>query len=178
MLFSLPPLPTWDGLHPLVTHFPIALLLVAPLFVVLGLVRRPSARAFLLAALLLMVLGTTAIFVAVPTGEAAGRLAERTPLVNQVLERHEELAEATRVLFTALTAIFAVIVFGPVVLKKELERRSTLALHVAFLILYGAGAAVLTNTAHQGGQLVHALGVHALTPSPEIGVPIAANADH
>ncbi|HEX7579714.1 MAG TPA: DUF2231 domain-containing protein, partial [Thermoanaerobaculia bacterium] len=143
MLFSLPPLPTWDGLHPLVTHFPIALLLVAPLFVVLGLVRRPSGRAFLLAALLLMVLGTTAIFVAVPTGEAAGRLAERTPLVNQVLERHEELAEATRVLFTALTAIFAVIVFGPVVLKKELERRSTLALHVAFLILYGAGAAVL-----------------------------------
>src|SRR5450759_3598419 len=77
MLFSLPPLPTWDGLHPLVTHFPIALLLVAPLFVVLGLFRRPSARAFLLAALLLMVLGTTAIFVAVPTGEAAGRLACR-----------------------------------------------------------------------------------------------------
>src|SRR5512140_602898 len=98
MLFSLPPLPTWDGLHPLVTHFPIALLLVAPLFLVLGLVRRSSGRPFLLAALLLMALGTIAIFVAVPTGEAAGRLAERTPLVSKALERHEELAETSRVL--------------------------------------------------------------------------------
>jgi len=162
-----------------VTHFPVALLLVAPLFVVLGLVRRTSGTAFLRAALLLMVLGTIAIYVAVPTGEAAGRLAERSPQVNQVLEQHEELAEASRVLFTALTVIFGVIVFGPIVLKKELERRSTLALHAAFLILYGAGAAVLSNTAHQGGQLVHALGVHALTtpPSAVAGLPPAAGDD-
>lgn len=176
-MFSLPPIPTWDGLHPLVTHFPVALLLVAPLFIVLGLARRASRSAFLKAALLLMFLGTIAIYVAVPTGEAAGRLAERSPQINQVLERHEELAEAARVLFTALTVIFAVIVFGPIVLKKDLEKRATLALHVAFLMLYGAGAAVLTNTAHQGGQLVHALGVHALTASSAAGLPPVVDAD-
>jgi uncharacterized membrane protein len=173
-MLALPPLPTWDGLHPLVTHFPIALLLVAPLFIVLGLVRRASGHAFLRAALLLMVLGTIAIYVAVPTGEAAGRLAERNPQINQILERHEQLAEATRVLFTALTVIFGVIVFAPAVLKKNIERRSDLALHVAFLILYGAGAVVLTNTAHQGGQLVHAFGVHALTASGESALPAPA----
>ncbi len=176
-MFSLPPLPTWDGLHPLVTHFPIALLLVAPLLVVLGLVRRAWGAAFLRAALVLMALGTLAIYVAVPTGEAAGRLAERTPQINQLLEHHEELAEAARVLFTALTVIFGVIVFGPVVLKKELERRTSLAMYAAFLILYGAGAAVLTNTAHQGGQLVHVLGVHALSASPGAGAPQAADTD-
>jgi uncharacterized membrane protein len=176
-MLSMPPLPTWDGLHPLVTHFPIALLLVAPLFVVLGLVRRDSGPVLLRAALLLMVLGTIAIYVAVPTGEAAGRLAERSPQINQALERHEELAEATRVLFTALTVIFGVIVFGPLVFKKELERRSTLALHIAFLIFYGAGAAVLTNTAHQGGQLVHAFGVHAMTASAEPVAPTLASSD-
>ncbi len=176
-MLALPPFPTWDGLHPLVTHFPIALLLVAPLFVVLGLVRRASGAAFLRAALLLMVLGTIAVYVAVPTGEAAGRLAERSPEINQALERHEALAEATRVLFTALTVIFGVIVFGPLVFKKELERRSTLALHVAFLIFYGAGAAVLTNTAHQGGQLVHAFGVHAMTATGASAAPASATAD-
>ena len=28
-MIDLPPVPTWDGLHPLIIHFPIALLLVA-----------------------------------------------------------------------------------------------------------------------------------------------------
>ena len=31
-----PPVPSWDAMHPMVVHFPIALLLVAPLFVVMA----------------------------------------------------------------------------------------------------------------------------------------------
>ncbi len=49
----LPSLPGWDGLHPLVVHFPIALLLVAPVFVVLGLVLPRAGRGFLVGALVL-----------------------------------------------------------------------------------------------------------------------------
>ena len=63
-----PPIPSWDGLHPLIIHFPIALLLVAPILVLLGLISPNRGRAFLGAALILMVLGTIASWIAVSTG--------------------------------------------------------------------------------------------------------------
>jgi len=159
---SFPALPSWDALHPLVVHFPVALLLVAPLFVLGGLVIRRFERGFLLAALALMVMGTVAAWVAVATGEAAGELATRTPAVRAALERHEELAETTRTLFTALTLTFALLLFLPGILRRT---PSAVVRNVAggvFLVGWFAGAGVLANTAHAGGQLVHVYGVHAV----------------
>lgn len=165
-MVEFPPLPSWDGLHPLIVHFPIALLLVAPLFVVLGISLR-RGRPFLWAAFLLMAIGTAGTFLAVSTGEAAGKLAERTPQINAVLEHHEELAERTRVGFAVLTAIFAAILVGPRVLRRQPGRGVTVILPLVFLIGYGAGVVLLANTAHNGGRLVHELGVQALvSPSP------------
>ncbi|HMM34152.1 MAG TPA: hypothetical protein PKA62_05380, partial [Thermoanaerobaculia bacterium] len=80
-MIELPPMPSWDGLHPLIVHFPVALLLVAPVLVLLALVVRGHRRGLLLAALALMVLGTAASWVAVSTVEAAGKLADRSPEV-------------------------------------------------------------------------------------------------
>jgi len=164
-MIELPPAPSWDGLHPLIVHFPVALLLVAPVLVLLALVVRGHRRGLLLAALALMVLGTVASWVAVSTGEAAGKLADRSPEVNAVLEHHEELAETTRLVFTVLTAVFAALVLTPVVLKREPGELATIGLAVLFLAVYGAGTLVLANTAHNGGRLVHELGVRALMPS-------------
>lgn len=169
-MFELPPIPAWDGLHPLIVHFPIALLLVAPLFIVLGLLAGRRNRLFMTSALVLMVLGTAASYVAVSTGEAAGKIADRTPEVNQVLQHHEELAERTRLTFTVLTVVFAGLLAGPVVLKRQLARVPTVVLTLLFLGVYGAGAVVLANTAHNGGRLVHELGVRSLMPA----VPAAA----
>ncbi len=165
-MFGLPPLPSWDGLHPLIIHFPIALLFVAPLFVVLGIVLRRS-RLFLWAALLLMAIGTAGTFFAVSTGEAAGKLADRTPQVAAVLERHEELAETTRIIFTALTLVFAGIVAAPAAFRQLRGAAFRIVLPLFFLLFYGAGVVVLAHTAHNGGRLVHELGVQALmAPSP------------
>lgn len=160
-MFELPRLPSWDGLHPLIVHFPIALLLVAPLFVVLGMTLRRN-RPFLWAALLLMAIGTAATFIAVLTGEAAGKLAERTPEIKTVLEHHEALAETTRAVFTGLTVIFAAIVVVPAFVRRLQTRAVTVVLSLVFLVCYGAGVIVLVNTAHNGGRLVHELGVQAL----------------
>jgi uncharacterized membrane protein len=168
-MIQLPPIPSWDGLHPLIIHFPIALLLIAPIFVLVGTLLIPArGRTFLITALLMMVLGTAATFAAVSTGKAAGQVAERSPQVNAVLEQHEELAETTRVVFSVLTVLFVAIVFAPQLLQKPPSRLTTTALPLLFLVLYGAGAVLLTNTAHNGGRLVHELGVKAVVaPSPE-----------
>lgn len=157
-----PPIPSWDGLHPIIIHFPIALLIVAPIIILLGLLMPKNGRTFLHSAFVLMLIGTIATFVAVSTGEAAGELAEQINNVESVLEQHEELAETTRTVFTALTAIFGVILFAPMLFKKELSRAILIPLNLAFLLFYGSGVVLLMNTAHQGGILVHQLGVHAV----------------
>ncbi len=158
----LPPIPSWDGLHPIIVHFPIALLLVAPVLIVLGMIFHKNGRAFMISAFALMLIGTIAAFIAVATGDAAGELAEHVANIESVLENHEELAETTRNIFTALTAIFAAIVFVPIIFKKELGRTIVIPISLAFLMFYGAGAVVLLNTAHEGGRLVHEFGVRAI----------------
>ncbi len=162
-----PPIPSWDGLHPLIIHFPVALLLVAPLFVVVGVLWKKHGFAFLVAGLLLMAMGTAAAYVAVETGEAAAELADRSPEVNPVLSHHQKLADRTRLVFTGLTALLAVLVFVPALLKKEMKRSLAIPLYAFFLLLYAGGAALLSNTAHNGGRLVHEFGVRALVlPAP------------
>ena len=171
-----PPIPSWDALHPLVVHFPIALLLVAPLFIALGAFQElrsaGKGRTWLFAALVLLALGTVATFVAVGSGEAAAKLAERTEAMDAVLERHEGLAETTRLVFSVLTVILAAILLVPRALRRELPRGATAGLFAAFLVSYGAGAILLANTAHNGGRLVYELGVHA--PMPATDAPATA----
>lgn len=159
----LPPIPSWDGLHPLIVHFPIALLLVVPVIILIGILWPKKGSSFLIAAFILMLLGTIAAWVAVSTGSEAGELAEHVNNVESVLEEHEELAETTRTIFTALTAIFGLIVFAPMLFKKELSAKVLIPLGLAFLLFYSSGVVLLINTAHQGGRLVHEFGVRAMT---------------
>ena len=174
-MFQLPPVPGWEGLHPLIIHFPIALLFAAPLFVVLGAALSPRrGRPMLYAALVLMVLGTVSIFFAVETGEAAGKLADRTPEINAMLEHHEALAEKARLTFSILTVVFAGVLAIPVMRKWEPKRLMTTVLPLVFLLAYGAGMVVLANTADHGGRLVHELGVHALIPADPSHAPAGA----
>ncbi|HYM11391.1 MAG TPA: DUF2231 domain-containing protein [Bryobacterales bacterium] len=160
-------IPSWQALHPLIVHFPIALLLTAPLFILVGAFqKRPSGRTFLLAALILMLLGTACTFIAASTGEAAGRQARQTPEVRALLAQHKELAQTTEITFSALTAIFAAILLLPRLLRRDPNPVISTLLPLIFLIFYAAGAVLLVHVASDGGQLVHGLGVGAAV-SPE-----------
>lgn len=165
-MFHLPPIPTWDGLHPLIIHFPIALLFVAPLLVVLGAILPPAkGRPMLWSALILMALGTASVFVAIATGEAAGKLADRTPEITATIQHHEALAERTRIVFSSLTAAFGLLLVVPLLRRgHQPGRLSSTVLPLVFLVLYGGGMLLLTQTADQGGRLVHQFGVQALLP--------------
>lgn len=169
-MIAMPPIPPWEELHPLVIHFPIVLLLIAPLFILIGAVLKPErGRPYLYASLLLMLLGTTAVWVAVGTGEATADLVLRNPQITTVLEKHEGLAEKTRAIFTGATLIFAAAVFAPKLWRRETTRAFSTIVPIVFLIFYAAASLVLVNTAHQGGLLVHELG-----SSPAIGMPDTA----
>lgn len=162
-MFDLPSIPTWEALHPLVVHFPIALLLSVPIFVVIGAALSPSkGRPYLIAAMVLLLAGTASILVAVETGEAAGELAERATAIQRVLENHQSLAESTRSVFSVLSLIFVVLMTVPWLLKKANTRLATTILPLAFLVLYSAGVHLLVHTAHNGGRLVHEFGVRAM----------------
>jgi len=172
-MLQFPAIPSWDALHPLIIHFPIALLLIAPIFIVVAVVLTPAkGRSYLIAAMVLLLVGTASIFVAVETGEAAGKLAERTPGMQQVLETHESLAQRTEAVFSVLSVIFLALLAVPWFLKREDTRLTTTILPLAFLVLYSAGALLLVNTAHNGGRLVHEFGVRAMVTS----APLDANA--
>jgi uncharacterized membrane protein len=159
-MFTIPPLPGYDGLHPLIVHFPIALLFTAPVLIVLGMLLK-KGRAFSVAALVLMLLGTGSMFLALSTGEAAEGQADAVAGAKGVLDQHEDLAETARNVFLGLTGVFMVLLIAAGVLGTRFSRRALVISSALFLFPYLGGMLVLANTAHQGGRLVHELGVRA-----------------
>lgn len=167
-----PPIPkSLDALHPLVVHLPIGILLAVPALLIVGMIWKRNAQGFAFAALLMMVLGTIGTYIAVESGEAAAQLALRTPDVNAVLEHHEELAEATSVTFSILTAVYALLIIIPLFIKKQMPNGLRIGLQAIFLVIYMGGVTLLANTGHWGGVLVHEYGIHAMLPVETVTPP-------
>lgn len=139
-------------LHPLAVHFPLVLLLLtaaaAALYAALG---RPVWRQ---AALVLVLLGTAGAKWAEETGETLEHDVEGEPLVEAVLDTHEEMAEWT-LRFGLLTAV----AFAGVTLwlrrRPHLDARTEpLVARLVPLAPALAAAAFVAWTAHLGGIMV------------------------
>lgn len=157
-----PPIPSWDGLHPLIVHFPIVLTLFAPLFALAAALSIKRRTTLAVAAWLLLALGTASAFVSVSTGEAAGELAERNTSIEAVLEQHESLAETARIVLAALTVVYGAVLIFPRFKKTDWQPRTGMIVNLVATLAMIGGATVVANTAHQGGRLVHEFGVRAL----------------
>lgn len=161
-----PPIPPFNAIHPIVVHFPIALLMVVPLIIVCGLLCAPHRRGFIASALVLMLVGTSSLYLAMESGEAGEDALTLTEAQEDLIEEHEESAETTQVWFVALTVVLFLLVVVPPVLGRELKGGSLFVPYLVFLLAYGGGALSLMNTGHLGGMLVHKHGLRAPMGEP------------
>lgn len=170
----LPPLPPFEGLHPIVVHFPIGVLLTAWVPAAIGIVDAKRRNTWFACTAVLLVVGTAAAFAAVLTGEAAEDVvAPTSQLVEDAIHEHEETAELARNLFIAATLVYLA---AWAVLAKAPKKKKALAATAAGVLAvgtYAAAAITLINAGHQGGVLVHQHAVHApiTAPPPSAATP-------
>ena len=75
---QLPMIPGWDGIHPLLIHFPLTLFFLAPVFVLFaGFAKTTTRRTFLVSALTVMLLGIASTYAAFEAGQTAAATVTR-----------------------------------------------------------------------------------------------------
>jgi len=137
MVFDLP-------LHPMVIHFPIALLIIGFASDLSGLVLR--SEWLKRAGLMLLILGAVAAAAAVKTGSMQEETILKPATMEATIETHEESGETTMWFFLVLAAARAA--------AAGFKKLST-APHVVLILAWAVGLALLTRTAYYGGELVY-----------------------
>ncbi len=159
-MFSLPTPPPFEGMHPLVVHLPIGVLVLLPLFIILAIVFKQNAKNFAITTTLLAWIGTIGAIVAVITGLEAYELAPRSAEINVVLLKHMELAELTRNLFILFTVFYTV--FTYFLFKDKVKPSLAFIIQVLFLIFVSICILGLINAGHLGAELVHKYGIQSI----------------
>lgn len=152
-------IPGWEGIHPLVVHFPIGLLAILPLILLLSIVIKEQNKCFTNASLIILILGTLGTMFAVATGLAAMDVAKITEEAKEILEKHETTAAICRNLYMSFTVFYAVFVYyaNKNIIKPSLKT----TLQIVFIVYSILGIWFLINTGHYGARLVHEFGILA-----------------
>ena len=133
-------------IHPIVVHFPIALLCASVAFDALA--SRWPTGGLREASLYTLLAGVMAAGLAVVTGGMEEDLAKRAGAPESVLELHESLGQVTLVIFVALLGLRLAMQWGWL---KEI-RALTLGLGAI-------GIVILALTGYWGGELVYTYGI-------------------
>jgi uncharacterized membrane protein len=148
-------------LHPIIVHFPIALLTTAILFEFLELlVKRDFLRE---AATWLLGLGFLGALLATASGILAEEEAEKSGVPESVIETHELFAFATLAVFATLVAI-----------RWWQKKRRIPDIPSVFLAIGLVGVVLIGLTGYFGGDLVYRYGAGVDRPAP----PSEPSADH
>ena len=138
-------------LHPMIVHFPIALLIVGFLADVISLFVKKEF--FSKAGFYLLILGTIGVIAAYFSGQYAGDGVTEAGALGQALETHENAAILTLWLLTGAALVRIAFV--------TLKRYSGVFKGIAF-VLFLIGVVSIARTGSYGGELVykHAAGVN------------------
>jgi uncharacterized membrane protein len=145
-------LPNWaPNVHPLLVHFPIALLITAAGLDVVGWVFRRN-RLLRHTATLMYVLGTGAACAAYWTGRAASQTIWLPGMAQAVVGEHWKWALRTVWFFTIVTAV-------RLWLLRPSRRDPGPAIVAAWVLVGLVGIGLLLETGDRGGRLVYQHGV-------------------
>lgn len=158
----LPMIPNWDGIHPLLIHFPLTLFFLAPVFVLFAsLTKATTRRTFLISALTVLFLGITSTYATFEAGQTAAASMTEAGEVKTVMERHQELASLARSSLTTATLFFALTFLMCTCFHLQLHEL-TGVLPLGSVVFYALGLFWLINTAYHGERLVHEFGVGSI----------------
>lgn len=141
-------------LHPMLVHFPIALLITSVLFDAVGTAfKRDGLRE---GALWLLVLGFLGGIGSVVSGVMVEEIAEKAGIAEALIERHETWAFVTM-------GIFGLLLVGRLFLRNQFAR----ATMTAYFVVAAIGLGTLSVTGYFGGNLVyeHGAGVRQAAQS-------------
>ncbi len=143
-------MPDLTYIHPMVVHFPIALLIVAFIAEVVGAALKKEF--FTNAALYLIVIGTLGVIAAYISGSYAGDGIVEGGALKQALDTHKEAAELTMWMSIAIAVVRVAV---------ALAKRFKGYLQWVTIALFFVVVLSIARTGHYGGELVfkHAAGV-------------------
>ena len=147
--------------HPMVVHFPIALLLFGVLIYAAHFaVPVPLKAQALFSARLLLTAGTLCAWLAIWTGERADSVVARTLCDPLVLEAHQNYAYWMAWLFTVAIAFE----YGSLLLKMD---RFLFPLRIVLVLAFAVGAGMTGYIGHLGAKLVYQQGAAVYEPSED-----------
>ncbi len=137
-------------IHPMIVHFPIALLIVGFLFDIIGLFFKRDF--FTWAGFSLLILGGLGLIAAYLSGNLAGSGITEEGMLKQALETHKGAATLT-IWLVSITIVVRVLL---VYLKKYMG-----VFQAAAMVLFFVSVLAIARTGYYGGELVfkHAAGV-------------------
>ena len=139
--------------HPLVVHFPIALILVGALTAVVWVAR--GTVFWRQCILWLFSLGLVGGIVAYKTGETLREHTEGTPIVEELGDRHEDMAFYTLLVVAAMVLLMALLtLWREKRMALEPTKPDPLIARLVLMLVALAAAALVAWTGHIGGTMV------------------------
>ncbi len=163
----IPPVPNWSALHPLLTHIPIAMIVLSPVSIISGAVLRgPWAKRCLFISVALLGSGAAMMYVAIHTGLDAVSFHQFSNEMKEVLSEHQEMAGSAASALLLAASLYALTLALRLWLGVNDNRMISTILPAAFLLFYGIGLFQLASAVQHGAQLVHG---HAFTTQTSAG---------